>query len=70
MMLQFLVDQLQEMKCEVFQSALEKVFFKRTRLWTKLKSIYEFIPIEFNDWCEFLNFFIDPSPWLKKKDSS
>ena len=70
MMLAFLVDQLQEMKCPVFQTALEKVYFKRTRLWEKLKAIYEFIPIEFENWLEFLSFFTDPSPWIKKRDSS
>ncbi|MBX7232669.1 MAG: transposase [Bdellovibrionales bacterium] len=65
MMLAFLVDQLQELKCKVFQTALAKVFGKRSRLWQKLKSIYEHIPIIFSDWIEFLNFFIDPTPWLK-----
>lgn len=65
MMLAFLVDQLQEIKCKVFQTALDKVFGRRSRLWQKLRAIYEHIPIAFNDWLEFLSFFIDPSPWIR-----
>lgn len=65
MMLAFLTDQLQELKCKVFQTALARVFGRRSRLWQKLKAIYEHIPIVFSDWLEFLSFFVDPSPWLK-----
>ncbi len=70
MLLAFLCDQLQEMKCKIFQSALFKVFDKRSRLWVKLKSIYEFFPIEFKSWSEFLSFFIDPSPWVQRPNTS
>ncbi len=65
MMLAFLTDQLQELKCKVFQKALERVFGRTSRLWQKLKAIYEHIPIVFSDWLEFLSFFVDPSPWIK-----
>jgi len=70
MMLAFLVDQLQEMKCSLFQSALFKVYSKKSRLWTKIKAVYEFFPIEFQSWSEFLEFFIDPKPWVRRPNSS
>lgn len=70
MMLQFLIDQLQEIKCKVFQKAHEKVFYRTSRLWQKLKAIYEFFPIEFASWLEFLSFFNDPRPWMKTGSNS
>lgn len=70
MLLAFLIDQLQELTCKVFQTALKKVFGKRSRLWQKLKTIYECIPILFEDWLEFLNFFINPTPWIKASASA
>ena len=68
MMLAFLIDQLQEMKCKVFQASLLRVFNTRSRLWQKLKAIYEFMPIEFSDWMEFLSFFVEPKPWFKTRE--
>lgn len=70
MMLAFMVDQFQEMKCELFQNAVIKVFSKKTRLWVKLRSLYEFFPIEFKSWTEFLEFFLNPRPWMKEINSS
>jgi hypothetical protein len=70
MLLAFLIDQLQEMKCDKFKSALFKVFDKKSRLWVKLKTVYEFFPTEFKSWNEFLDFFIDPKPWFKRPNSS
>lgn len=67
MFLAFLIDQLQELRCRVFQAALKSVFDRRSRLWVKLKSVYEFMPIEFDNWHEFLSFFNDPSPWFKSR---
>ena len=69
MLLAFFLDQLQEMRCEVFQEALSSVFSKKSRLWEKLKVIYEFFPIQFKNWTDFLRFFIDPTPWLKHIES-
>lgn len=70
MLLAFLVDQLQELKCGVFQKALEGVFQRRSRLWERLKIIYEFIPIQFESWTQFLEFFIDPTPWAGHLNTS
>jgi hypothetical protein len=70
MLLAFFVDQLQEMRCPLFQSCLSKVFGKRSRLWLKLKAIYSFFPIEFTSFTEFLSFFHDPTPWVRQRDSS
>ena len=68
MLLAFLVDQLQELKCPVFLSALRQVFERKSRLWEKLRAIYEFFPIQFESWTEFLQFFVDPRPWTEHLD--
>jgi len=69
MLLAFFLDQLQEMRCPFFQGALERVFLKKSRLWEKLKAIYEFFPIRFSSWTKFIRFFIDPTPWIKSIES-
>jgi hypothetical protein len=70
MMLAFLCDQLQELKCPLFQSALFKVYSKKVRLWESLRAIYEILPIEFASWAEFLDFFVNPKAWVRKPNSS
>ena len=64
MLLAFLVDQLQELTCKVFQAALAMAFGRRSRLWQKVRGAYEFARIQFEDWLDFLSFLIDPSRWI------
>lgn len=70
MLLAFFIDQLQEQHCPLFKDCLQKVFNKRSRLWIKLKAIYEFFPIEFQSYTEFLTFFLNPEAWIKRPNSS
>ena len=70
MLLAFLVDQLQEMKCRLFRKALVKVHNRRSRLWERIKTVYEFMPIDFRDWTEFLEFLADPSDWITHPNSA
>lgn len=63
MMLAFFIDQLQELKCPTFRKALHKSFNKKSRLWVKMRAAYELVPIQFESWIQFLDFFADKSKW-------
>jgi len=69
MFLAFLIDQLQEMKCLLHQKAIEKVYFRKSRLWGKLKVIFEFFPFQYHSWRDFLEFFVNSHSKIKETDS-
>jgi hypothetical protein len=52
MMLAFLIDQVQELSCHLFQKAKERLE-SRTRLWHVMRSFFE--QFKFNNWEEFLS---------------
>ena len=51
MYLAFLIDQVEEETCELFQKSYEKLFTK-VNLWEKIRSIFKFFDIE--NWTQIL----------------
>jgi len=69
MMLAFMVDQLQELGCELFQAALRARFNKRSRLWEMFKAIYTFLPT-IESYHQFLDMIAHPESWKVVPNSS
>jgi hypothetical protein len=69
MMLAFLIDQLQEMGCKVFQKALQIAHDKRSRLWDYLRATYLRTPTV-ESWEDFWSMIIEPKRWKMVKDTS
>lgn len=69
MMLAFLCDQLQEMKCGLFQAALASRFNRRSRFFTGFRVLYEYFPLPFDDWVMFLEMFTDPRKHVRRNTS-
>lgn len=69
MMLAFLVDQLQEMACKVFQKALKECHDQRKRLWECFKGTYLRTPT-IESWEDFWSMVIEPKKWRMVKDTS
>jgi hypothetical protein len=69
MMLAFLADQLQEIGCKIFQSALKKELNKRSRLWDAIKALYMFCP-QLANWEQFLDVIAKPENWKLVPNSS
>ena len=61
MMLAFLVDQVQQLSCELFQKALEKVHGTRRTLWETLRVLFD--RWDFTSWSQLLEVIAFPERW-------
>ncbi len=69
MMLAFLIDQLQEIGCDLFQEALKKM--KRiSSLWEHLRSAYLLLPFEIKGYSQFLEIIISPEKYIALQESA
>ncbi|MFN8943840.1 MAG: transposase [Pseudobdellovibrionaceae bacterium] len=69
MMLAFLVDQLQQIGCKLFQANLEK-YGRKLALWKRFQSLYFFIPFEVKGYHEFLKLILNPEDYVQAKNTS
>lgn len=60
MMLAFLIDQIQQLSCEVFQKALSGADTKKA-LWEKMRVLFEMA--NFAGWTQFLEAIAFPEKW-------
>jgi hypothetical protein len=68
MMLVFLFDQAQEIGCTLFQEALTKCHGKRSRLWQKVRGLYQW-DVVLSSWTQLLEF-IAGKKWKMVPDTS
>lgn len=69
MMLAFLIDQLQEIGCKLFQENLKK-YGRRIAIWSRLQSAYFMIPFKINGYHELLKIILNPEDYVQAKNSS
>ncbi len=69
MMLAFLVDQLQEIGCKLFQENLVK-HGRKISIWNRLQSAYYMIPFRINGYHELLKIILNPEDYVQAKNTS
>ena len=63
MVLTFLFDQLQELGCKLFQTALKKNSGRRSYLFENIKGSYKNNRVEFKDWTQFMEVMAGSAKW-------